>query len=129
MSPIHLRTTLLAAVAAGLLPLAAIAHESAAGPNGGAVIDIDGHHVEFVPAGGGLTFILTGDKDAPIASAGANMKAIVQDAGKTTQQDLVPAEPNKLIGAMVAPLAPGAKVVITGTLSDGHAIQGKFEVR
>lgn len=124
----HAHKTVLILALSALLPVAAMAHEAEKGPNGGALIDVDGHHVEFLPSGSDLTFILTGDKDAPIASAGAKMKAIIQDAGKTTQVELAPAEPNKLVGTALAPITPGAKVVVTGTLPDGHALQGRFVV-
>lgn len=119
--------------AALMLALATIAssasaHEATKGPNGGPLIDISGHHVEFVPVGNDLTFILTGDKDAPIASAGAKMKAIVQLAGKTSQIELTAVEPNKLQGKSTEPLTPGTKVVISGSLADGHNLQGRFVV-
>ncbi|MBX9683189.1 MAG: hypothetical protein K2X41_05315 [Hyphomicrobium sp.] len=104
----------------------ASAHETAKGPNGGAVVDVAGHHVEFVPSATEMTFYLTGDADAPIASTGAKVKAIAQDAGKTAQVELTPVEPNKLVGKLAAPLASGAKVVVTGALSDGHTLQAKF---
>lgn len=104
----------------------ASAHETAKGPNGGAVVDVSGHHVEFVPSATEITFYLTGDADAPIASTGAKVKAIAQDAGKTAQIDLAPVEPNKLVGKLAAPLTKGAKVVVTGALSDGHTLQAKF---
>lgn len=119
-----------AALVTGLLllaPVAVSAHEATKGPNGGALVDVEGHHVEFVPSAGELTFYLTGEKDAPIASAGSKVKAIVQDGGKTIQIDLAVAEPNKLIGILANPLASGAKVVITGALADGHSLQARFE--
>lgn len=104
----------------------ASAHEAAKGPNGGAVADVAGHHIEFVPSATELTFYFTGEADAPIASIGAKVKAIAQDAGKTAQIDLAPVEPNKLVGNLTAPLTKGAKVVVTGALSDGHSLQAKF---
>ena len=110
-------------------PLAsASAHETAKGTNGGAVVDAAGHHVEFVPSATELTFYLSGEKDDPIASSGAKMKAITQVAGKTAQLELVPVEPNKLVVKLTAPLASGAKVVMSGTLSDGHSLQARFVV-
>lgn len=124
------KTTALA-IAAALtltLPLAASAHEATKGPNGGALIDIEGHHVEFLSSPEELTFYLTGEKDAPISSAGAKVKALVQNNGKTTQVELATVEPNKLVGKLAAPLSTGAKVVVTGTLADGHGLQGRFEV-
>ena len=100
----------------------------AKGANGGAVVEVAGHHVEFVPSAIDVTFFLTGEKDDAIASAGAKMKAIIQSEGKTTQVELVAAEPNKLIGKLAAPLAKGSRVVMSGTLSDGHSLQGRFVV-
>jgi outer membrane receptor protein involved in Fe transport len=102
------------------------AHDTAKGQNGGAVVDVAGHHVEFVPSSKEMTFYLTGNDDTPIVSAGAKTKAIIQDGGKTVQLDLTPAEPNKLVTAVASPLGTGAKVVVTGTLSDGHVLQAKF---
>ena len=125
--PNNLLTTLVAAAVLGLAIIsAATAHESAKGPNGGPVVDIAGHHVEFVPSATEMTFHLTAEADAPIASSGAKLKAIVQDAGKTAQIELTPVEPNKLVGKLTGPLTSGAKVVVTGVLSDGHTLQAKF---
>lgn len=109
------------------LPISAMAHEATKGPNGGALVDVDGHHVEFVPSDEVLTFYLTGENDSPIASAGAKIKAIVQDSGKTTLIDLAVVEPNKLVGKIANPLTSGAKVVVTGSLADGHTLQARFE--
>ena len=125
--PRNLPSTLAVAAVLGLATITgAYAHETAKGPNGGAVVDVDGHHVEFVPSVTEMTFYLTGDADAPIASTGAKVKVIAQDAGKTAQIDLSPVEPNKLVGKLAAPLTKGAKVVVTGALSDGHRLQAKF---
>ena len=78
----NLPSTLVLSAALVLASMAgAYAHESAEGPHGGAVVDVAGHHVEFVPSPTEMTFILTAEADAPIASSGAKMKAIVQDAG------------------------------------------------
>lgn len=118
------------AALAGMLamPLPASAHETAKGPHGGPVVEAAGHHVEFVPSATEITFFLSGDKDEPISPTGAKMKAIVQDAGKTNQVELTPVQPDKLTGALASPLAKGAKVVLSGTLSDGHSLQARFVV-
>lgn len=123
-----LSSLMLVGLLAIALPLAATGHEATKGPNGGALVDVEGHHVEFVSAPGDVTFYLTGDKDTPISSAGSKAKAIVQDNGKTAQVDLSAAEPNKLVGKLGAPLSSGAKVVVTGVLADGHSLQARFVV-
>lgn len=122
--------TLLALLSAALIGLSgtALAHEADKGLNGGTLIDVDGHHIEFVPGTDELTFYLSDENEAPLTSEGAKMKAIVQNDGKTNQLDLSPAAPNKLIVKTGAPLASGAKVVVTGTLPDGHTLQGRFVV-
>ncbi len=108
--------------------VSAFAHETAKGANGGAVVEAAGHHVEFVPTATEVVFFLSGNKDEPIASDGAKMKLITQVAGKTTQLDLAPVTPNKLVGKLAAPLATGAKIVMSGILSDGHSLQVRFVV-
>jgi hypothetical protein len=118
---------LVLALAFAAMPLAAVAHETARGPNGGPVVDSAGHHVEMVANGTELVLFLTGDADKPIASAGTkNARAIVQDGGKTATVQLQPAEPNRLLGALPAPLGKGARVVVSATMADGHAVQARF---
>lgn len=123
-----IRKTVLTAAIAFTLTGAALSHEATKGANGGALIDVDGHHVEFVPSATELTFYLTDDKDAPLSAAGAKMKAIVQESGKTVQVDLTAVEPNKLTAPIGTALSSGAKVVVKGTLSDGHNLQGRFQI-
>ena len=108
-------------------PLAAAAHEMTKGPNGGPVVDSSGHHLEMVARGTEIVLFLTGEGDAPHPSAGAkNARAIVQDGGKTATIQLQAADPNRLVGVLPAPLGKGARVVVTATLADGHAVQARF---
>ena len=118
---------LILALAFAIAPLGATAHESAKGPNGGPVVDSSGHHVEMVARGTELVLFLTGDADKPIASAGTkNARAIVQDGGKTATVALQPADPNRLVGALAAPLGKGARVVVSVTMANGQAVQARF---
>jgi hypothetical protein len=118
---------LILALAVAAMPLAVAAHEMAKGPNGGPVVDSAGHHVELVANGTELVLFLTGEADKPIASAGTkNARAIVQDGGKTATVPLQPAEPNRLVGALAAPLGRDARVVVSATMADGHAVQARF---
>ena len=102
------------------------AHDMGSGPHGGQVVDVKGHHVEFTVKDTVITVYLTDDKDGPIASAGAQAKALVQDAGKSDTVSLTPLEPNVLTGTLSAPLSAGAKVVVAGKLADGHEILARF---
>ncbi len=118
---------LVLALAIAAWPMVALAHEVAKGPNGGPVIDSAGHHVEMVAKGTELILFLTEADDKPLASAGTkNARAIVQDGGKTATVPLQPTEPNKLVGALTQPLAPGARVVVSATMADGHTVQARF---
>lgn len=106
---------------------AATAHELAKGPNGGPVVDSAGHHVELTAMGNEIVLFLTDQADKPLASAGTkNARAIVQDGGKTATVALQPAEPNRLVGTLGQPLSKGARVVVSATMADGHAIQARF---
>ena len=115
-------------LALAVVPFAATAHEVAKGPNGGPVVDSAGHHVEMVVIGAELVLFLTEGDDKPLASAGTkNARAVVQDGGKTATVALQSAEPNKLVGKLAQPLGPGARVVVSATMVDGHAVQARFE--
>ena len=105
----------------------ASAHELAKGPNGGPLVDVAGHHIEMVAKGTELVLILTDAADKPLSSVDTKAaRAIVQDAGKTATVALSPVEPNKLVGTLAQPLGTGARVVISATLADGHALQARF---
>lgn len=107
-------------------PVVAAAHGSAHGPHGGAVVEFSGHHVEFVATGDEVMFYLTDESEKPIASTGATGSAIVQQGGKSRTITLEPAAPNILKGHMTDPIAVGARIVVSGKMSDGHAIQARF---
>lgn len=111
---------------AGLFSTAA-AHEVSKGPNGGPVVDVAGHHIEMVTKGTEFVLYLTDAADKPLASAGTKAaRAIVQDAGKTATVPLSAIEPNKLVGTLAQPMGAGARIVVSATLADGHALQARF---
>jgi hypothetical protein len=81
----------------------------------------------MVARGTEIVLFLTGEGEAAHPSAGAkNARAIVQDGGKTATIQLQAADPNRLVGALPAPLAKGARVVVMATLADGRAVQARF---
>jgi hypothetical protein len=107
-------------------PGVALAHEDAVGPNGGQVTEVQGHHVEFTVKDKQIVLFLSDADSKPIASTGASGRVIIQDGGKQLAVDLTPAEPNLLAAKLTAPLAAGAKVVVSAKLGDGHDIQARF---
>jgi hypothetical protein len=124
------RRTLLAAA----LPIAAaapaFAQNAAArrGPNGGQVVTADGHPIELVVSGTSLTLYLNDHDGRPASSARASGRVTVQAGGQTATANLAPAEPNRLVGTLAAPLSAGARVVFNGALGDGHRVTARYVV-
>jgi hypothetical protein len=108
----HLKSIFLAA-ALLTMPVVAQAHDVAKGPNGGQIVDDAGHHVEFTVKDGAIILFLSDNVDAPIGSAKATGRVIVQDGGKQATVELTSAEPNILGAKLGAPLSQGAKLAVT----------------
>lgn len=120
-----LSTFLFAGVLAAMA-LTAYAHE-AKGPNGGKLKDVAAGHIEFTHTPGDVAIFATDEADKPLSTISATGRVVIQSGGKTTQAQLTPAEPNKLIAKLDAPLAKGAVVVVSGTVG-GKAVQARFTV-
>jgi hypothetical protein len=106
--------------------LSAAAQSGKKGANGGDVIVMEGHPIEFVSKGQEIVFyILDEDGKSPAATAGLTGRAVIQDAGKTTVVNLSPAEPNKFVGQLQMPLGSKARVVFTAKVL-GHNLQARF---
>jgi hypothetical protein len=97
------------------------------GPNGGTVVTVEDHPVEFVTRGQEIAFYIGNHDGKPLATKGLQARALVQDGGKTTTVALVSQEPNALVGKLAAPLGKGARIVLS-TRVDGHALQARFVV-
>ena len=112
-------------VAAVSLTLIANADAESKGPNGGIVVKVDDHPVEFVLSDQEIVFYL-GDHDGkPMPTKGLKARAVVQVGGKTMTIALSPAEPNRFVGKLAAPLGPKARVVFSSVF-DGHNLQARF---
>ena len=117
-----LRALMIAAVS---LILIANADAETKGPNGGIVVKVDDHPVEFVVSDQEIVFYL-GDHDGkPMPTKGLKARAVVQVGGKTMTIALSPAEPNRFVGKLAAPLGPKARVVFSSVF-DGHNLQARF---
>jgi hypothetical protein len=112
----------------GLTLAAALASAAAAqqkGPNGGTVVKVDDHPIEFVQRGQEIVFYL-GDHDGkPLPTKGLQGRAVLQDGGKTSTITLTPTAPNLLVGNLQAPLGSKARIVFS-TRADGHTLQARF---
>ena len=122
-----MRQIILAAALSAAFATVAFAQEGATGPNGGPVVETHDVFVEMTVEGDNLVLHFAGEDGKAIPSDGTTKaRAIVQDAGKTTTVALETQAPNRLVGALAGPLGPGARVVVSATLADGHAIQARF---
>jgi len=122
-----MKQIILAAALSAAFATGAFAQEGAKGPNGGPVVETHDVFVEMTVEGENLVLHFAGEDGKAIPSEGTTKaRAIVQDAGKTTTVALETQAPNRLIGALAGPLGPGARIVVSATLVDGHAIQARF---
>lgn len=95
------------------------------GPNGGQVVDVEGHPIELVASESDLTFYFSDHDGGPEPTEGASGRAVIQADGKTTIVNLAPADPNKLVGKLDAPLPAGAKIALTSKMG-GHSMNARF---
>ena len=115
----------IATICAGVA-FGAAAEDTKKGPNGGEVVVMEGHPIEFVAKGQEITFyILEDDGKSPTPTTGFSGRAVVQDAGKTFAVALSPAEPNMFVGLIATPLGSKARVVLSAKVP-GHTLQARF---
>jgi hypothetical protein len=111
--------------------LAAIAFVATAqspkkGDNGGDVVVMEGHPIEFVSRGQEIAFyILEDDGKSPTLTKGFAGRAVIQDGGKTFAVNLEPAEPNLFVAQLPMPLGARARVVFSAKV-EGHNLQARF---
>jgi hypothetical protein len=118
-----LRALMIAAV--GLTLTIANADAQTKGPNGGIVVKVEDHPVEFVFTDQEIAFYV-GDHDGkPMPTKGLKARAVIQVGGKTMTINLSPAAPNRFVGKLAAPLGSKARVVFSSVF-DGHNLQARF---
>jgi hypothetical protein len=117
-----LRTLMAAAVS---LTLVASADAQTKGPNGGVVVKVEDHPVEFVLRDQQIVFYVGDHDGTPMPTKGLKARAIVQVGGKTVTIALSPAPPNMFVGKLAAPLGPKARVVFSSSI-EGHNLQARF---
>ena len=117
----------LVAAVLSLTLIAGAAAQTKKGPNGGLVVTVDDHPIEFVHRGQEITFYLNEHDGKPMPTKGLQARATVQDGGKTVTVTLSPSAPNLFVGKLAAPLGPKARVVFSSRFN-GHALQARFTV-
>jgi hypothetical protein len=102
--------------------LSAAAQSEKKGANGGDVIVMEGHPIEFVSKGQEIIFyILDEDGKSPAATAGLTGRAVIQDAGKTTVVNLS-RRAKQVRRTAQMPLGSKARVVFTAKVL-GHNLR------
>jgi hypothetical protein len=118
------RISVAAVIAA--LAFAATAQSPMKGGNGGDVVVMEGHPIEFVSRGQEIAFyILEDDGKSPTPTKGFAGRVVIQDGGKTFAVNLSPAEPNLFVGQLPSPLGSRARVVFSAKV-EGHNLQARF---
>ena len=108
------------------LACTATAEPARKGTNGGDVVVMQGHPIEFVASGLHVLFyILDHDGKTPKPTNGFVGRAVVQDSGHVTLVTLAAAEPNMFVGQLAMPLGSKARVVFSANIQ-GHNLQAQF---
>jgi hypothetical protein len=109
-----------------VIAFGAAAQGAKKGDNGGEVVVMEGHPIEFVTKGQEIAFyILEDDAKSPTPTKGFSGRAVIQDGGKTISIALSPAEPNVFFGQLPMPLGSKARVVFSAKVP-GHTLQARF---
>lgn len=113
-------------LALGTLALAG--EVSGKGPNGGRLADASNMHIEFLSKGMEISVFTYDHDNRPVPSAGMTGRITVQESGKTRTADLMAEAPNRLTGKLDAPLATGARVIVSLTPKNGKPVQARYTV-
>src|SRR5262245_1897719 len=119
----------LAGLIAGLAMLGlAVPGLAQSGPNGGMVAGTGSHKTELVVGQTDLTVYLLED-GKPHESKGTTMRAVIQQAGKTTTVEFADQDGKKLVAKLPAPLDKGAIVVISGKDHHGDRFNARYTIK
>lgn len=97
------------------------------GPNGGAMEDVAGVHVEFVPAGNGLTFHVLNEDNKPISTKGFTGSVLVVNGQDRETIALTTSGENALKGEAKKPIAPGSAITLMIKTDAGKTGQAKYK--
>ena len=97
------------------------------GPNGGAMEDVAGVHVEFVPAGNALTFNVLNEDNKPVSTKGFSGSVLVVNGQDRETITLSISGDNVLKGEAKKPIAPGAAITLMIRTDGGKTGQAKYK--
>lgn len=97
------------------------------GPNGGAMEDVAGVHVEFVPAGNALTFHVLNEDNKPVSTKGFSGSVLVVNGQDRETITLTTSGENTLKGEAKKPIASGAAITLMIKTDGGKTGQAKYK--
>jgi hypothetical protein len=97
------------------------------GPNGGAMEDVAGMHVEFVPAGNALTFHVLNEDNKPVSAKGFTGSVLVVNGQDRETITLTVSGENALKGEAKKPIAPGSAITLMIKTDGGKTGQAKYK--
>lgn len=99
----------------------------AKGPNGGAMEDVAGVHVEFVPSGTALTFHVLNESNKPISTKGYSGSVLVVSGQDRETITLTVSGESTLKGEAKKPIAPGSAITLMIKTDGGKTGQAKYK--
>ena len=99
----------------------------AKGPNGGAMEDVAGVHVEFVPSGNAVTFHVLNEDNKPVSTKGYSGSVLVVHGQERETITLTASGENALKGEAKKPIAPGAAITLMIKTDGGKSGQAKYK--
>jgi hypothetical protein len=97
------------------------------GPNGGLLAGSDGHEVELVANGTAIRIYLINHGRVAAPRSGATARMVIQE-GQVSRTATLAASGDAFAATLETPIGSGARVVVTGRMPDGHAIQARYLV-
>jgi hypothetical protein len=108
-----------------LLAIPAFAQKT--GPNGGLVEGKGSHQTELLISATELTVYLL-ENGKPHDTKGMNLRAVIQESGKTSTITFVNQDGTRMTAKLAAPLNKGAIVVLTGKDHHGDTVSARYKI-
>jgi hypothetical protein len=119
------RRMILAGLAAALDTPALAQQRERRGPNGGLLAGSEGHEVELVANGTAIRVYLVNHGRVAPPRAGATARMVIQE-GQANRTAALTASGDGFSATLGTPITPGARVVVTGRMPDGHTVQARY---
>ena len=119
------RRMILAGLATALATPALAQQRERRGPNGGLLAGSEGHEVELVANGTAIRVYLVNHGRVAPPRSGATARMVIQE-GQANRTAALTASGDGFSATLETPITPGARVVVTGRMPDGHTVQARY---